>query len=89
MYLFNTMESLLTWWSVAAVIVLYTVGLVVYRLTLHPLARFPGPKWTAITRYYEAYYDLVQNGQYTMKIAELHKIYGEIPVIVTLCEGRL
>ncbi|OTA88365.1 hypothetical protein M434DRAFT_80333, partial [Hypoxylon sp. CO27-5] len=47
-----------------------------YRLFLHPLARFPGPKLAAVSRWYEAYCDVVQNGQYTFKIAELHKRYG-------------
>lgn len=55
---------------------LYGVVLGVYRLFLHPLARFPGPKVAAISRWYEAYYDVVQNGQYTFKIAEMHKKYG-------------
>ncbi|KAL2043494.1 hypothetical protein N7G274_003801 [Stereocaulon virgatum] len=59
-------------------ILLYLTSLVVYRLLLHPLAKFPGPKLAAVTRYYEAYYDLVQSGQYTFKIAELHKQYGPI-----------
>ncbi|KAI1150238.1 cytochrome P450 [Nemania diffusa] len=57
---------------------LYGVVLGVYRLFLHPLARFPGPKVAAISRWYEAYYDVVQNGQYTFKIAEMHKKYGPI-----------
>jgi hypothetical protein len=60
---------------VAAVI--YLIALAVYRLTLHPLARFPGPKLAAISRYYEAYFDVVQNGQYTFKIKQLHKQYGK------------
>lgn len=53
--------------------VVYFLSFVLYRLFLHPLAKFPGPKLAAITRYYEAYYDIVHNGQYTFKIAELHK----------------
>ncbi|KAF4633285.1 hypothetical protein G7Y89_g4836 [Cudoniella acicularis] len=32
----------------------------------------------AITLYYEAYFDIVRNGQYTFKIAEMHKKYGPI-----------
>lgn len=63
--------------SIVATIVLYYVTVALYRLYLHPLARFPGPKWAAVTRLYEGYYDLYQSGQYTFKIAELHKQYGE------------
>ncbi|KAK6825858.1 cytochrome P450 monooxygenase, partial [Apiospora arundinis] len=57
--------------------VMYLTTLSIYRLFLHPLARFPGPKLAAVTRYYEAYYGLICNGQYTFKIAELHKKYGK------------
>lgn len=62
--------------SLGAVVLFYLVTLASYRLFLHPLATFPGPKLAAITRYYEAYYDIVKNGEYTFKIAELHKEYG-------------
>ncbi|ETS86904.1 hypothetical protein PFICI_00732 [Pestalotiopsis fici W106-1] len=67
--------------SISNVIVasaIYLVTLVFYRLVLHPLARFPGPKLAASTLLYEAYYDLVRSGQYTFKIAELHEKYGPI-----------
>ena len=57
----------------------YYVWVTFYRLYLHPLAHFPGPKLAAISRWYEAYYDVVQGGQYTFKIAELHKEYGTSP----------
>jgi len=52
--------------------------LALYRLFFHPLSHFPGPKLAAITRLYEAYYDVIQNGQYTFKIAALHAQYGPI-----------
>ncbi|KAF2875491.1 trichodiene oxygenase [Massariosphaeria phaeospora] len=74
----NAIIDLVTFRNVAAGVVVYLISLTFYRLTLHPLARFPGPKLAAITRYYEGYYDLVQNGQYTFKIAKLHKEYGPI-----------
>ncbi|KAI1129791.1 cytochrome P450 [Nemania abortiva] len=74
----ETLRSLLSGQSIVAIIVFYYVTLALYRLYLHPLARFPGPKLAAVTRLYEGYYDLYQSGQYTFKIAELHKQYGPI-----------
>ncbi|KAI0143700.1 cytochrome P450 [Xylariaceae sp. FL1272] len=67
-------------WISAAVVsfTLIPLTITIYRITLHPLAQFPGPKFAAITRYYEGYYDVVKNGQYTHKIARLHENYGPI-----------
>ncbi|KAK8057947.1 cytochrome P450 [Apiospora saccharicola] len=70
--------QVLSWQNLAILVTIYVVTLSVYRLFLHPLARFPGPKLAAVTRYYEAYFDVLQEGQYTFKIAELHKKYGPI-----------
>lgn len=60
----------------SAIAVLYVLGLALYRLYFHPLAKFPGPKLAAATSWYEAYYEIVCNGQYFRKISELHEIYG-------------
>ena len=54
----------------------YTVCLVVYRLYLHPLAKFPGPKLAAVSKWYEFYYDVVCKGQFTFQTQALHKQYG-------------
>lgn len=70
--------NLLSWRYASVAAVVYFTSLAFYRLFLHSLARFPGPKLAAITRYYEAYYDIVRNGQYTFKIADMHKKYGRI-----------
>lgn len=54
----------------------YWAGLVLYRFFLHPLAKFPGPRLAAITSWYEAYFEIIQNGQYSNKISQLHDQYG-------------
>ncbi|KAI0517465.1 cytochrome P450 [Xylaria bambusicola] len=71
------MASLYWPYLVASGVVLVST-VAIYRLFFHPLAGFPGPKLAAVTRSYEAYYDVVCNGQYTFKIAEMHKKYGPI-----------
>lgn len=72
------MEFSVTWRTVVVTILVYYGTLVLFRLFLHPLARFPGPRLAAISRWYEAYYDVVLGGQYTTKIAELHREYGRV-----------
>jgi hypothetical protein len=73
-----TMELKVGWPMVVVAAIAYYGTLAFYRLFLHPLARFPGPRLAAISRWYEAYYDVVLGGQYTSKIAQLHTIYGPI-----------
>ncbi|ROV86802.1 hypothetical protein VMCG_10851 [Cytospora schulzeri] len=55
-------------------------GLVFYRLYLHPLSNFPGPRLAAATHWYEAYFELVHNGGslYAAKIRQLHAEYGPV-----------
>ncbi|EOD45550.1 putative benzoate 4-monooxygenase cytochrome p450 protein [Neofusicoccum parvum UCRNP2] len=60
--------------GVAAAVLLYAVGLAIYRRLFHPLARIPGPLLPAITTLYQSYH----NCHYYQKIAELHKIYGPV-----------
>ena len=55
---------------------LYLIGLVIYRLYFHPLAKFPGPKYAAISHWHEVYYDVALKGQFTFKVQDLHKQYG-------------
>jgi hypothetical protein len=62
--------------AVGLVVVLSLVHLVVSRLVLSPVAKFPGPKLAALTFWYEFYYDVIQPGRYTWKIKELHEQYG-------------
>ncbi|KAI1122789.1 trichodiene oxygenase [Nemania abortiva] len=74
----NEFMASLYWPYVFAGGVILVSTVAFYRLFFHPLAKFPGPKLAAVTRSFEAYYDVVCNGQYTFKIAEMHKKYGPI-----------
>ncbi|KAF2092800.1 cytochrome P450 [Rhizodiscina lignyota] len=56
----------------------YWCFIYIYRITLHPLAKFPGPKLAAVSFWYEFYYDLWKPQQYLWKIKELHEQYGPI-----------
>ena len=62
----------------AGLLIGYCVVGVIYRLFFHPLAKFPGPRLAAATQWYEFYYDCIQFGQYTFKIARLHEKYGQL-----------
>ncbi|KAL3447667.1 cytochrome P450 [Aspergillus insuetus] len=56
----------------------YNIALLIYRLWLSPLSRFPGSRLAKATFWYEFYYDWVKPGQYYHRIHEMHKIYGPI-----------
>ena len=66
-------------WPLTAVFLflLYLLSLAVYRLVFSPIAKFPGPRLAALSNWYEFYWDVVKQGQFTFHIQELHKKYGE------------
>jgi hypothetical protein len=58
---------------------IYGILLAIYRLTIHPLSTFPGPKLAAATRWYEFYHDVAPHkGHYLWKIQAMHAHYGPI-----------
>ena len=63
---------------VASSFILYVILLYAYRLTLHPLAKFPGPRLPAVTLWCEFYHDFFHTGQYLFRIRDMHAKYGHI-----------
>jgi hypothetical protein len=49
---------------------------VLYRLTVHPLAKVSGPRRAAATSLYAAYYDIVSKDSLVKRLQSLHERYG-------------
>ena len=72
----------------------YLVVLAVYRLYVSPLAKFPGPKLAALSKWYEAFFEIVRNGEFSFQIDKLHDQYGktispDIDLSLILCLGPI
>lgn len=81
MPVFEVALNLVTVWpltTISAVFSLYVILLYTYRLTLHPLAKYPGPPLAAMSLWYEFYYDFFLRGQYLFRIRDMHAKYGHI-----------
>ena len=61
--------------GVVALIFLYRALVIIYRLFLSPLAKFPGPKLAAATSWYEAFFDL-RSKNFPDVLSDLHDTYG-------------
>lgn len=66
------------WLAFPLVLVLAVFSKYVYRLTIHPLAKFPGPKLAALTNLYGAFFDLTPSRSYVKSFPALHDRYGPI-----------
>ena len=71
-----------TYLSILAFMLLltYRICLIIYNLYFHPLARFPGPKFAAISYLPETYYNLFvgEGGQFPFAVRKWHDRYGPI-----------
>ena len=69
----------------AVALVVFLLAKIVYRLTLHPLASFPGPKLGAITNMYGGYFDLSPSSHsYVHVLPALHAKYGQTTLALPL-----
>ncbi|KAK7956146.1 cytochrome P450 family protein [Apiospora aurea] len=64
--------------ALLACYLVYGLLLALYRLYLHPLAHFPGPKSCAVTEWYEFYCYIVKGGQWGNRVQKMHERYGPI-----------
>jgi hypothetical protein len=62
----------------------YNIALALYRILVHPLRSFPGPRLAAATYWYECCHDLFAGpfpGQGAFNIQRLHELYGICPLV--------
>ncbi|KAK8218611.1 cytochrome P450 [Phyllosticta capitalensis] len=64
--------------TIVYLILLYLSYLAVKRLVFSPIARFPGPKLAALTRWYELFYDAILPGRFNWQVDKLHEQYGPV-----------
>jgi hypothetical protein len=74
---FSSWTDTIFWISLLYCIIV--VGQITYRLVLHPLAKFPGPKLAAATTLYEIYFEMIKwpRGQFSKEIDRMHDQYGK------------
>ena len=63
-------------WAVLVLLAVYGLWTVVYAYTLHPLAKFPGPWWAAISRI--PYWIIAVRGEQLNFMKGLHEKYGPV-----------
>ena len=65
-------------WTSAVALILFSYALIVfvYRLTLHPLAKYPGPWLAKVTEFYPLYHSIIGDRHTTFW--RLHKQHGDI-----------
>ncbi|CAG8074955.1 unnamed protein product, partial [Penicillium nalgiovense] len=65
-------------WLVLAAYATYWAFTIIYNLTLHPLAHFPGPFFCRISNLPQCYYEAILNGQFMPEIDKYHEKYGPV-----------
>jgi hypothetical protein len=56
----------------------YGALLALYRIYLHPLSKYPGPKLAVATKWYGFYFEVIKRGRFAWEIKRMHEIYGPV-----------
>ena len=64
--------------SLVPAFIVYVIWIVLYRLYLDPLAKYPGPRLAALTKRWRIYKDCVQKQSFLHEVEKLHNIYGKL-----------
>nr|AAS88583.1 PAH-inducible cytochrome P450 monooxygenase PC-PAH 5 [Phanerodontia chrysosporium] len=56
----------------------YVVANIIYNLYFHPLAKFPGPRAAAASRWWKAYVEVYKGESIVDRLFELHAEYGDV-----------
>ncbi|KAL2048040.1 hypothetical protein ABVK25_011077 [Lepraria finkii] len=72
------MQGMLSWpmWMVLLCVTSYCLAVAIYRLTIHPLAKYPGPLLGRITDWYSVYQ--AASGDRHLNFLRLHEKYGPL-----------
>ncbi|KAJ4475676.1 cytochrome P450 [Lentinula aciculospora] len=62
----------------ACLAIFYIAAKVLYRRYFHPLRKYPGPVFAALTSWYEAYYNIIKRGNLVVELERLHNLYGPV-----------
>ncbi|GJE98151.1 cytochrome P450 [Phanerochaete sordida] len=80
-----SIASLLQGWTVREAVFVslltstgYATACAIYNLYFHPLAKYPGPRLAAATRWWKAYIELVQGESINNRLFGLHEEYGDV-----------
>lgn len=65
-------------WPLLGAYATYLVFTAIYNLTLHPLAKFPGPFFCRISNLPQCYYEAILNGKFMPEIDKYHEKYGPV-----------
>ncbi|KAL2819577.1 cytochrome P450 [Aspergillus cavernicola] len=66
------------WEYISLFVLTYLLYHVLYTFYWHPLSRFPGPPFAALTRLYRAYVDCSPTRSFVHTLDQLHARYGDI-----------
>lgn len=68
----------LTLLTLLLTLLLPTLLLALYRLYLHPLSHYPGPRLAAATKWHEFHHDVLLRGRFAWEIKRMHAVYGPV-----------